>query len=628
MPNPPWSRSRFLRASRSKHRLAKRNCGLQVVALEERCLLSSGALTEFPLPGSNTNGPLNIAVASNGNVWFTPTNGSTIDKMTPAGVVTSYLLTTNGEGPVNDLILAPDGSIWYTRGFAGGYVGHLASDGTVTEYQVAQGNFADNFAAPAGLAFGPDGNLWVSEPGADSIAKVTPTGQVTTYVIKAGVADVTKPWSSIVAGPDGAMWFTDPTDAAIGRITTSGTITLYPAAGLGVQTNDAGLTVGPDGALWFTDAGTGSIGRITTEGQISTYAIPGGGGTPAGITTGPDGALWFAESARNAIGRISIGGSMTIVPLPTYDSSFFGTGNMPESIAAGPDKAIWFSELGSNEIGRLDPSQLAAYQTISGKGTYTQGTQGSPADIEVATFVDSVAGTSTADYTAAIAWGDGTTSAGTVAAVPNGGFEVSGSHTYASWGDYAIDVNITATNPNHSTTTQGAIFVSPPVAGGSGGGASLSVGVVSRGGGLIASAGGSTSMATAILPIATTNPPTAITPTQLTSPLTAPLPASLAGPPPSALSSGVSNLTAELDARPINATTLRFAETRLHWVRTHAVGTRGKSFATELANWIQVNREAPRQGTIAASARGKRVSEPTPRAHATRLAPMSHSIAL
>jgi hypothetical protein len=47
----------------------------------------------------------------------------------------------------------------------------------------------------------------------------------------------------------------------------------------------------------------------------------------------------------------------------------------------------------------------------------------------VASFIDADAGGAVSDYTATISWGDGTSSAGAIAAA-GGGFSVSGTHTY------------------------------------------------------------------------------------------------------------------------------------------------------------------------------------------------------
>jgi uncharacterized protein (TIGR03118 family) len=96
-----------------------------------------------------------------------------------------------------------------------------------------------------------------------------------------------------------------------------------------------------------------------------------------------------------------------------------------------------------------------------------------PQIFDVARFTDADPAAKASDFTATIDWGDGQTSAGTVAADTNGGFIVSGSHTYTDVGSSAVHVTITDTNttndPGGSTVTtssgasvgDGAIRVAP-----------------------------------------------------------------------------------------------------------------------------------------------------------------------
>ena len=55
-------------------------------------------------------------------------------------------------------------------------------------------------SASNGIALGADGNYWVAEQAANSIAKVSPRGEVLGHVaVGGGPVDVT-------AGPDGFIW--------------------------------------------------------------------------------------------------------------------------------------------------------------------------------------------------------------------------------------------------------------------------------------------------------------------------------------------------------------------------------------------------------------------------------------
>src|SRR5690349_15735897 len=112
----------------------------------------------------------------------------------------------------------------------------------------------------------------------------------------------------ITAGPDGALWFTNQGNNSIGRITTGGNVTKF--TGNGISGPD-GITAGPDGALWFTNYNNNSIGRITTGGNVTNFTHSGIDG-PQQITAGPDKALWFTDYDNSPIGRITTGGNVTI----------------------------------------------------------------------------------------------------------------------------------------------------------------------------------------------------------------------------------------------------------------------------------------------------------------------------
>jgi hypothetical protein len=62
--------------------------------------------------------------------------------------------------------------------------------------------------------------------------------------------------------------------------------------------------------------------------------------------------------------------------------------------------------------------------------------------VTLATFTDQGGAELTAGYTAAIAWGDGTTDSGTIVANADGSFAVQGSHVYSDNGSYTIRVTI------------------------------------------------------------------------------------------------------------------------------------------------------------------------------------------
>ena len=112
----------------------------------------------------------------------------------------------------------------------------------------------------------------------------------------------------ITLGSDGNMWLTDPGTNSIWRIKSIRrkpfvTFTQYKLTG---NAQPGTITNGPDDALWFTEPGTNSIGRLPISGSpLNEYAIPTSNAEPAGIAPGLDNALWFTEMKSKKIGRIS-----------------------------------------------------------------------------------------------------------------------------------------------------------------------------------------------------------------------------------------------------------------------------------------------------------------------------------
>jgi hypothetical protein len=201
----------------------------------------------------------------------------------------------------------------------------------------------------------------------DTVVAMTPQGAATVYPLTKGSTPV-----EIIAGPDGNMWVTLFSRHGVARITPAGAITefLLPS-GAG---NPSGITVGPDGALWFSLEQYPGVGRITTAGVIGEFPLAGAGpGGASGIALGSDGALWLSYPTGNRIGRLTFAGAYTEVALTTR-------GAKPIKIVGAPAAAIWFTENGRDRIGRILPAATAtgfgpikefAYDATPPKATVT-----------------------------------------------------------------------------------------------------------------------------------------------------------------------------------------------------------------------------------------------------------------
>ena len=266
------------------------------------------------------------------------------------------LIPGHGSDPasINDLIVGPDGALWFTwntsgastYGFASG-LGRVTTSGVVTV-----------FTAPTGWSLidltAGDGSLWLTEThgGAQYIGRWSTAGALVTEFPVAAFTT----WG-IAWGPDGALWFTGGTSTNtcgigggfIGRMTTGGAVTKFtlpPASGGGYNGAD-NIAPGPDGAMWFDLADGASIGRITTSGAVHEFALPGASTAcivqaDQDLAAGPDGAMWLGAWWAGGVQRVSPAGTVTTYPVANV-----------YSIAAGRDGNFYYTAISTGTVGRM-----------------------------------------------------------------------------------------------------------------------------------------------------------------------------------------------------------------------------------------------------------------------------------
>lgn len=105
---------------------------------------------------------------------------------------------------------------------------------------------------------------------------------------------------------------------------------------------------------------------------------------------------------------------------------------------------------------------------LTSQGSDTHAVEGSSTSVTVATFSDQNPIGDVADFTAGsgsttIAWGDGSTSSGSVTQTGPGTFSVSGTHTFTEEGNYPVAVTVTDTGGQTTTATSSAIVADAPV---------------------------------------------------------------------------------------------------------------------------------------------------------------------
>lgn len=248
--------------------------------------------------GARFYSPSGVAVDAAGNLYVADTMNSTIRKITPARVVTTFAGSGRSRG---------------------------SADGTGT---------AARFDQPFGIAVDGNGNIYVSDASSNTLRKITSAGVVTTLAGRAGssgstdgsgtAARFTVPYG-VAVDSSGSVYVVDHGNHTIRKVTADGTVTtLAGRAGHAAATDGtgasaafkypSGVAVGRDGTVYVADTDNQVIRAITSGGEVTTIggSANGTGSTdgsganarflnPKGISISADGRLYIADLGNRTI---------------------------------------------------------------------------------------------------------------------------------------------------------------------------------------------------------------------------------------------------------------------------------------------------------------------------------------
>ena len=304
------------------------------------------AVTVTSDPGALVSGPGGITAGPDGNLWFTNGDQYSIGRITPDGVITSYIAAAfdpSGLWGLGGITTGPDGALWFTVGaLNGGSIDRMTTSGVVVSHFTGP-----SIDEPGSIVTGSDGALWFTQLN-NTIGRITTSGAVTTYTDPTFDTP-----SDITAGPDGALWFMNVGDRTIGRITTSGVVSNFTVSG---QAWPSALAAGPDGEVWFLYGK--DLGEISSTGSISMFKVKGDYGSA--LTEGPDGALWFS-AGKGTIGRFD-----TTTDTASHFECSYCTPFGVSSVANGSDGAMWFVNHYNSSIVRMTTSGVVSNFTAGG----------------------------------------------------------------------------------------------------------------------------------------------------------------------------------------------------------------------------------------------------------------------
>jgi streptogramin lyase len=272
-------------------------------------------------PAQASSAPADITPMRDGNLWFADrTAGHGVSKITPAGVITNYALTS---AQINQVCQGPDGNIWAADFASGGGVWKITTGGSSTHY-------AKSGATIHGICVGPDGNFYAAdETTGNGVWQITTAGVYTQIPISGAVI------YSVITGPDGNIWAScndglyriNPWTLAVSHLANSSNVTFQ-------------ICVGPDNNIWVTDTSVIYVFSPWTFSLVTTITLTGTGPTLNYIASGPDGNVW-------ACVYLSAGGPdvVSIDPL-TYTPTYYVVPgiNDPNGMCFGPDGQMWITD--------------------------------------------------------------------------------------------------------------------------------------------------------------------------------------------------------------------------------------------------------------------------------------------
>ncbi|NJL05674.1 MAG: hypothetical protein HC911_12380 [Chloroflexaceae bacterium] len=293
--------------------------------------------------------------------------------------------------------VAPDGSITTVAG--NGSAGFGGDGGQATSAYLYN---------PRGVAVDSDGSLYIADTSNNRIRRVDPNGIITTVAgngtygfsgdgMQASSGSLRAP-ASIAIGLDGSLYIADTVNHRIRRVAPNGIITTVAGNGTAGFTGDSGtatnarlnrpqgIAVGVDNSLYIADTFNNRIRKVAPNGIITTIAgtglasFSGDDGTatgaalnvPYGVQITSDGMLVIADSGNQRVRIIwrdgiitTLAGNGTTTPLNDDAPAPQAALNTPTGLGIGPDGSILIAESTGHRIRQIAPPALTVYGTLT-----------------------------------------------------------------------------------------------------------------------------------------------------------------------------------------------------------------------------------------------------------------------
>jgi len=251
--------------------------------------------------------PWGMAAGTDGTVWVTEADGSSLLKINPAtnSVTASLNAGTNPIGVAIDR----DGNVWVTSSDA---TREVKKFNPTTNLLISNVNTGHN---SYGIAADSDGNIWVTNYWDNSITKIS---SVTNSVI-ATINDANSP-AGIAVDASGFVWVANYGDGNVLKINPA---TNSIVAKIPTGNQPYGIAVDNNGFVWVTNSGDGNVSKINAAtGEVTAKVTV--GATPIGIAVEDKDYVWVSGYGDYNFVKInaSTNAISAIIPVTGQPSSF------------------------------------------------------------------------------------------------------------------------------------------------------------------------------------------------------------------------------------------------------------------------------------------------------------------
>jgi streptogramin lyase len=226
--------------------------------------------------------PTGLTVDTSGNIYVADLGNYTVRKITPRAAVTTFAGSPGIQGNldgtgtnallhyVNDVAADIAGNV-YAADFDNNNIRKITPSGVVT-------TFITGVNSPTGIAVDAQDYVYIVSPQVTAVQKISPSG----VMIQLGAAGGFSDLYDVALDNSGNMYVCDRATQMISKLTPSGAVTTIAGVWnvLGFDNgpgtiatfhNPSSIAVDNDGNIYVADVGNNAIRKINSSGVVSTY---------------------------------------------------------------------------------------------------------------------------------------------------------------------------------------------------------------------------------------------------------------------------------------------------------------------------------------------------------------------